>query len=589
VSRRLSFRPVALLLLAGLLLAACDLDGSTGPTPTQGLAAPTATPVPAGRAGAPAPGATSPPTASALKPAGQKVLRFPQGADPQTTDPQLMSDFNEVAWGQLAFEALLELNEQQEPAPGAAERMDVSADRLQYTLTLRQGLRYSDGVPLTAHNYEYAFRRLLDPALPGRAYASSAYDIRGAQELSEFTALTDTVRLRGLQDALGVHATDDLHIVFTLRAPVAYFPYVLALWAGWPVREDMAQAGGASWTEPATYVGNGPFILRAWNHGSGAVWEANPNYRKGRPKIDRLEIHFIPESAVAFRSFQQGELDWVGIAPEDLTTIQQDPTLRQELAPLAGSCTTYLGFNVRKPPFDNLAVRRAFAQALDRQDYVSAVLKNLAQPADSFIPPGHPGYAPDIHQAPFDAAAARRLLDGAVRDAYPQGLPPVTLTFRADPRAQQRMEWLQAQWKANLGLDLALQPVEARAYTALLHQPASLPQIFFYAWCQDYPDPQDWLSLVFRSDATYMQTGWSDARVDDLTRRADVEPDPARRLQLYTEAQQIIVDETPVVFLYWTSDDLLISARVHGLREHRRPGEWGVPGFSNIANIDVDP
>ena len=135
------------------------------------------------------------------------MLRFPQGSDPQTTDPQLMSDFNEVAWGQLAFEALLELNEQQQPAPGAAERMDVSADRLQYTLTLRQGLRYSDGVPLTAHNYEYAFRRLLDPALPGRACASAAYDIQGAQELSEFTALTDTVRLARLQDALGVHAT----------------------------------------------------------------------------------------------------------------------------------------------------------------------------------------------------------------------------------------------------------------------------------------------------------------------------------------------------------------------------------------------
>ena len=155
-----------------------------------------------------------------------------------------------------------------------------------------------------------------------------------------------------------------LHIVFRLRAPVSYFPYILALWAGWPVREDMVRAGGASWTEPATYVGNGPFILRAWNHGSGAVWEANPYYRKGRPKIDRLEIHIIPESAVAFRAFQEGELDWVGIAPEDLTTIQQDPTLRQELDALPGSCTTYLGFNVRRPPFDNATVRRAFAQAL---------------------------------------------------------------------------------------------------------------------------------------------------------------------------------------------------------------------------------
>ena len=332
MSRRLSFRPVALLLLAGLLLTACDLGGSPGPTPPQGTTALATSPAPAGLAGTPAPAAPSPALPGG-SPAAQKVLRFPQGADPQTTDPQLMSDFNEVAWGQLAFEALLELNEQQEPTPGAAERMDVSPDRLQYTLTLRQGLRYSDGVPLTARNYEYAFRRLLNPTLPGRAYASSAYDIRGAQELSEFTALTDTMRLRSLQDGLGVHATDDLHIVFTLRAPVAYFPYVLALWAGWPVRADMVQAGGASWTEPATYVGNGPFILRAWNHGSGAVWEANPNYRKGRPKIDRLEIHFIPESAVAFRAFQQGELDWVGVAPEDLTTIQQDPTLRQEFAP----------------------------------------------------------------------------------------------------------------------------------------------------------------------------------------------------------------------------------------------------------------
>ncbi len=602
---------VTMLTVLSMLLTACGAEPTATTVPAVATTAPaavatdttapaaaadTATPA-AGAATAttaPAAGADTTPSAAPAAPTstpkpGQKVIRINQGSDPDTTDPQKMSFVGEIGWGQLAFEGLLELNEKLQPVPAAAEKMDVSADGLKYTLTLRDGLKYSDGQPLTAHNFEYAFRRLFDPTVQGRSYASVAYDIKGSQELSELETVTDTAKLKSLQDALGVKATDDKHIEFTLNSPVAYFPYILAIWVGWPTREDMVTKGGDSWTEPATYIGNGPFILKEWNHGSGAVWESNPNYRKGEPKIGRIEVRDIIDTAISLQAYKEGQLDLVGVAAEDLKNVKADPTLSQEFHNYPGNCSFYIGFNTQKAPFDNIKVRQAFAKAFDRQDYVDVVLKGAGTPAASFIPPGRPGYEASIKQSDFDATAAKSELDAVVKSDFPNGLPPIKLTFASSARNKTRMEWIQNQAKTNLGIDMQLDPVEAKAYTALTKDPATTPQVFFLGWCEDYPDPQDWLSLVFRSDSTVTHVGWKNDKFDQLTKQADVEKDATKRADMYKQAQQILTDDAPVVYLYWDVANLLIKPYVKNLADHITPNdvEQPMPGTKNIVNIDI--
>jgi oligopeptide transport system substrate-binding protein len=473
--------------------------------------------------------------------------------------------------------------------PAAAEKMEVSADGLQYTLTMRDGLTYSDGTPLTAHNFDYAFHRLFDPRIANRQYSSVAYDIAGSQELDS-TPVTDTVKLQERMAALGVKAMDDKHITFTLRNKAAYFPYILTIWVGWPSRQDLVEKGGDQWTRDKTgayYVGNGPFIMKEYDPPRLMRLVANPRYRKGQPRIQELRAAFISDFSVAFEAYRKGELDAVTILPEDLATVDSDPRLKQELARRADGSVDYIGFNITKPPFDNMKVRQAFAQALNRQDYVTNVLKGVGQPALSFIPPGRPGHAPDIKLWDFNAAAARQTLaDAGYKDG--QDLPPIKITYAAYPQLKVRMEWIQNQWLTNLGVQLELDPVEPSAYVALVKDPATLPQIFYLGWLQDYPDPQDWLSLVFRSESTVTHIGWKNADFDRLTREADREPDQQKRLQLYHQAHEILVREAPAAFISWGETIQLIKPYVKGMREQVGPLDSILPGFKNIVNITVE-
>jgi len=605
---RFTYLVLSMLVVASMLLTACGVD----PTATTIAPVPTNTTAPAAATNTTAPVAaatdTTAPVAAATDtvaveaptetpvplstaPPGSKTLRVNIGSEPATTDPQKMSFVGEIGWGEMVFEGLYELDLDLKPVPAAAEGTEISEDGLTYTVTLKEGLKYSDGTPLTANDFEYAFKRLFDPRIEGRDYASIAYVIKGAQELSELdmTTVTDAdATVEGMMDELGVEATDDKTIVFTLNNKAAYFPFILAIWVGWPSRQDMVEQGGETWTEPATYIGNGPFVLSEWAHSSGAAFTGNENYREGKPKIERVEFRMIIDSAVSFQAYKQGELDVVGVAAEDLQAVQSDATLSKEFYQGAGNCTFYLGFNVQKPPFDNIKVRQAFSRAFDRDDYIEVVLSGLGLPAYSFIPPDRPGYNEDLKQPEFNPEEAKTMLDEVIASDYGGTLPAIKLTFSASPRNQTRFEWMQNQIKENLGLDVQLEPVESKAYTELVKKPETTPQFFFLGWCQDYPDPQNWLSLVFQSNSTVTHVGWVNEEFDRLTGEADTLTDFDARIELYDQAHALLVEETPVIFFYYNTTTLLIKPYISGMRENIRPDDANIPGFKNIANIDIN-
>jgi oligopeptide transport system substrate-binding protein len=364
-----------------------------------------------------------------------------------------------------------------------------------------------------------------------------------------------------------------------------------ALWIGVPVREEDANSVTDLVTGvPEHYIGNGPYMLTAHEQGTKATFEANPNYQGplGPVKIKSIEMAMINEGAVAFQAYKNGELDYVGLAAEDLAAVAADPQLSKEAVDVPGSCTFYLGFNNAIPPFDNIKVRQAFAQAFDRDAWVRDVAGGLAKPTQTFIPPGFPGYeASDKWK--FDPAAAKKTLaDAGFADA--SKLPPIKLTYNSSARNKTRNEWIANQIKTNLGIDATLDPVDPTVYSGLFKDAKTTPQLFLLGWCADYPDPQDWLTLVFKTGGSASaRIQWSNKQFDDLVSKADVEPDVAKRADLYAQAQKILIDDTPVMFFYNDSTKSLIKPYVKGItKETITPLDY-ILGFFNLPNLDVAP
>jgi oligopeptide transport system substrate-binding protein len=493
-----------------------------------------------------------------------QVLRL-ASVDVDTIDPQKALFPPEVAAVMRVFSGLLTLDANGHPLPeAAAELPSMSADGLLYTFKLRTGLKYSDGQPLTAKHFEYSWKRLCDPSVASE-YAPIAYVIVGCEDYnSAELKKINADELKKLRAAVGVRAVDDLTLEFKLRERASYFLAIAASWVGVPAREDMVTQGGDQWTEPATYIGNGPFILKEWAHAVKLVYRANPNYHRGKPPLERIEVSLINDTAVAFVAYLNNELDVINVDPNVLSQAQGDAKLKEQLSFQPGDCTFYLGFNVTRRPFDNVKVRRAFAQAFDKEAYVKNVLKGMGLPAEQFLPPGFPGHYKDLRTLKFDPAAAKKALAEA---GYPdsKGLPEIKLSYSASLTAQARAEWFQTQFKANLGVEIRLDPLEAKTYQIALSRNETTPQLFRAGWCEDYPDPQNWYSYVFDSRATISRTGWKNDAFDQMVRAADIEPDAKKRDELYRRAAQILVDEVPVAFHFHDVIAYLVKPWVSGV------------------------
>jgi ABC-type oligopeptide transport system substrate-binding subunit len=512
------------------------------------------------------------------------ILRVRMSGLPSDIDPQRATEEG-IGIASLVYEGLLKLNEKLEPVPAAAESWEVSSDGLHYTLKLRDGLAYSDGTPLTASNFEYAWKRLLDPRVTGKTYSYLAYDIAGAEELDS-TPVSDTAKIDELMGKLGVKAIDDKTISFTLRAPAAYFPQILALWVGYPVRQDLVEMGGDSWASNSDglyYIGNGPYILKQYND-QGISLGANYNYRLGNPKTHEIAVSFISDASAALEAYKASALDALLVPGEIHSAVAGDTQLASDLATNAGNCTNYFAFKTTQAPFNDIRVRLAIAMALDRDSWDQTVLVGKGQQAASLIPPNEAGYAPDVNKLAFDPEAAKKQLESA-GFADGQAFPPVTLEYPAE--FGPRMEWLQTQLKDNLNISVTLKAVDTDTYDTLVSNPSTVPGIYFSGWCVSYADPHAWLSIGFNSQYGSQWTGWRDDDFDRLTNEADV--DPARRLDLYGQAQDILLKQASIIPMDYSAVFSLVKPYVNGMREYPSFEEFIVPGYSNIENVEVAP
>lgn len=527
-----------------------------------------------------------------------KTLRVNLGTYPDIIDPQKSSFVNEIAHLQMMYEGLTRADGELATVPGAAASWEYNDDATQLTFTLQPDLKYSDGSLLNAERFAYSIMRNINPETAGE-YAAITDEINGAPEwrgcdLADAAACeaamavvaesikashADGAACEGYEDA----ACDTLTLTFSKPAP--YFHTVMSLWVTFPAKEENISEGGPNWWNSSKYqVGNGPYILDALEPFVRAHFTPNANYWRGEPNV-ALEYAYINDTAVAFEAYKNNEFDIIPLAAEDLATVQQDAALNAEANIYPGSCTFAIMFHQLKEPFTDQKVREAFAMSFDREGWVTDVLKDLGSPTLTWIPPGYPGYDAEENRWGFDPEAAKAALAESSYGSV-EGLPPITLTFSDTPRNRTRNEWLAAKWKENLGVDMTLDPVESTTYTALTKDITTAPQVFILGWCADYPDPQNWLSVYWKTGGFGERIGYSNPDFDALVNEADTTIDPVKRAELYAQAQTLLTDGAPVAFAWNNVNTYLIKPWVTGVT--KTPQDSGFPGIQEPLTLDID-
>jgi len=529
------------------------------------------------------------------------VLRVHQQDNPDVVDPQKSSFASEIAILALNYEGLTRQSDNLETIGAAAETWEFSEDGTVITFNLREGLTYSDGSPLTAENFRYAVERTCDPNTAGQ-YQSILFDIVGCEEFANsLTVDEDAAATPGAApeaspagDAyetaranLGVKVIDDTTLEITLRQPAPYFPSVAGLWVFYPAKKELIEQGGENWwKDPALQIGNGPFQITGYEEEQLVTFAANENYWAGPPKLAGIEYVYQGESAVALEAYRAGDLDIMDLDPSQLPAIQSDPELAEQLVSYPVAASFNLNFNLTMEPFNDQKVREAFSYAFDRETYCTVIRSGDCTPTLSWIPEGLPG-AIESDKFGFDPEAAKQALAESTYGG-PEGLPEIQMYYNSDDAANTaRAEWVAGQYREILGVDISLVPTESSALTALRKEASTFPQMLLVGgWIQDYPDPQNWLSVYWKCEATFAKRfGYCNPEFDEIVEQADAELDEERRMELYQQAGEILVNDAPAPFLYNLSTQVLVKPNVTGYTATPLDFLW--PGmFTSLLTIE---
>ena len=459
--------------------------------------------------------------------------------EPATLDPNLIDAYTDQNIAVALFEGLTIVDDKtSQPAPGAAERWEISPDGLVYTFHLRPTGRWSNGDPVTAADFAYSMRRILTPAL-GSAYAYMLWPIKNAQAFNT-GKLTDFAQV-------GVTIVDPLTLRLTLERPTPYL-LALAMHQSWmPVHQATVEkfgrleTRGSQWTRPGNLVGNGAFTLTEWSPNSRIIVTRNHYYwDDAHNHLERVILFPITDSETDEMDFRAGQLHLTYTLPSAKIPVYRQKApgeLRLDLL-LANN---YVNFNASRPPFDNPKVRRAFALAIDRVALAANIYAGARQPAGTLVPPGCGGYVPPAGQK-LDYPAARALLAEA---GYPggRGFPSIAIQTNNDDRSGKIAEALQAMWLRELGVHLTIEPFEQKT---LLQNLQSLNfTVGLNGWSADFADPITFLG-TFTTGNGNNWTGWSSKTYDHLLDQAANTADPAARFALLQQAETLLLDEAPI-------------------------------------------
>jgi ABC-type oligopeptide transport system substrate-binding subunit len=468
---------------------------------------------------------------------------------PPTLDPGMVGDDASLFLTSQLFEGLVRIGEDYNVLPAAARRWEIFAGT-RYIFHLREGMGWSDGRPVTAHDFAYGWRRNLDPETDSPV-AHLLYPILNAQSFRE--GLVED------PEEVGVRALDEQTLEVRLEGPTAYLPYLLAHPIAYPLPQWVVEREGKAWMESQERVTNGPYMLSAWEPGKGMVLTRNAYFgRQPGGNVERVECTCYPGYGPALEAYAKDEVDAVSLLGADPATVARaKATHGQEAIFFPRPVTLYLAFRADRPPFDDVRVRRAFVHAVDRRAMARAAFSDMRLPATGgFVPPGMAGHSPDIGLA-YDVERARQLMAAA---GYPEGhgFPPVTWLHAESLDGERTVPFLRNAWYQNLGLEVISEGLPWEAFLERMSsQTAHLTMI---GWGADYPDPDFMLRVTFHSRMGFASQGWRNARFDALVEEAARTADHVRRMALYQEADQLLVaEEAAVMPLSYGSGRVLVK------------------------------
>jgi ABC-type oligopeptide transport system substrate-binding subunit len=444
------------------------------------------------------------------------------------------------------FSGLVESGAALEVVPDLARSWEIKDGGRKYTFSLRDDARWSDGFPLTASDFKYAWSRTLDPTRQS-PNAGLLYDIKGARAFH-------TGQMSAPED-LGIHTPDPYTLVVELEGPTGYFLSLLACSSAFPIPKHIVEIHGDQWTKAEYLVSNGPFQLKEWKTGKSMLFERARNYHgRFRGNLQSLEFVFNIEKTGALEGYEADDLDILSL--ENLSPEEWDLARRRHAKDYVTSpeaITNYVGFDVSNPPFDDPRVRQAFALAIDKAYLANVILRGYMFPATGgFIPPGVPGHIPELGLE-YDPSYARLLLAEA---GYPDGKGFPAVKALARSRARTQSEFLEAQWRENLGLNIKWELLPWRDYLEYLD--VNRAHLFQFGWMADYPDPDSFL----RTGNVQQRTLWQNETYNLLVEKARGILEQYERLRNYEEAEKIMAKEVPIIPLTYSRSNILVKPRV---------------------------
>lgn len=497
-------------------------------------------------------------------------LRVNIGTEPSTLDPGLTQWVYEAAVDRNVFEAPLKASKDfKSVVPNAADSYTIDSTGTVYTFHLHPGAKWSDGVPVKAADFVYAWQRIVDPRLAA-PYSSFFYIVKNAAKINGMDPKDPN--LDAAIQTLGVKAVDDNTFQVTLESAAGYFKWVASLWVAAPVRKDIVDkygkdsSGNDKWGAVAasaaqTVVGNGQWKISEVVPKDHITLVPNTNYSGNNPKssLTKITLFEIDDETVAYAKYKSGELDMATVPLADTAAVTTDP----ELVKVPELTVFWIDMNTKAAPFNNVKVRQAFAQAIDRDAYVTSVLQNRGISSTTLIPQGMRNYQPELGTLQkFDATAAKASL--AASGVSAASLNGVKYLYNSNsPTNKTIAEFVQAQLKTNLGINIVLDGTDSKTVSSRL---GKLQYQFGgpSGWGADYPDSQDWFD-IFKTGSGNQFNGWSNATYDAATTAGDAAADDTTRDSQYATAETAIVTDAPVIFLDQRISWWLVKPYVKGL------------------------
>ncbi|MBI4336538.1 MAG: peptide ABC transporter substrate-binding protein [Chloroflexi bacterium] len=544
MTRRYGSTLALFLLLLTAVLAAC------GPKGTAPVATPTPTLAPAPGLTPTAPGPTPTEIAATTTPTGGVFRRL--WDEPPTLDPHLTTDTASAGIIVEVFSGLVALDTDLNLVPELAERWEVSQDSTVYTFYLRPDAKFHSGRSVTAGDVKYSIERAADPKTLSPVADIYLADIVGA--LDKLNGRASEVR--------GVQVIDQHTVQFTLDSPKAYFLAKLTYPTAYVVDRENIEKDGTRWTQRPN--GTGAFKLKEYKVGERIILERNPLYYRGPAKLD--QVVFILSGGSAMAMYENNEIDITGVGLADLERVRnpQSPLNKELVVSPPGFEVAYIGFNVKQPPFDDAKVRQAMTYAINKDLIAKQVLADLVVPAYGILPPGFPGFNPAPQGLHFDADKATQLL---AESKYAQDFPRVVLTVPGTGGSVGLdLEAILETWRQVLGIQVEIQQVEFATFLQDLN--AHKLQLFAgLGWQADYPDPSNFLDVLFHSNNSLNHTDYHNEEVDRLLEQARTETQWEARAALYQQAEGLIIQDASVVPLWFGGEQVfLLKPYVKGYR-----------------------